>query len=154
MGNLPNPVTREEIYLKAIAEGSGGGGASSADDVTYDNTSSGLNATNVQDAIDEVAQGSGGSSNVAIVEFDYNGGLITSVDDAVDIKALVDAGKCLMGVIHATPTQTTQLVINVIDFTSTNQIIAYAFNGISDTRVVFNFIAADLNEGTKFVISG
>lgn len=32
----------------------GGGGASSADDVSYDNTTSGLTATNVQDAIDEV----------------------------------------------------------------------------------------------------
>lgn len=32
----------------------GGGGASSADDVSYDNTSSGLTATDVQEAIDEV----------------------------------------------------------------------------------------------------
>ena len=32
----------------------GGGGGGSASDVTYDNTSSGLTATNVQDAIDEV----------------------------------------------------------------------------------------------------
>ena len=38
-------------------KGSGGGGASSADDVTYDNTTSGLTATNVQEAIDEVAAG-------------------------------------------------------------------------------------------------
>ena len=33
-----------------------------ASDVTYDNTQSGLTATNVQDAIDEVAQGGGGGS--------------------------------------------------------------------------------------------
>lgn len=32
----------------------GGGGASSADQVSYDNTNSGLTATNVQDAIDEI----------------------------------------------------------------------------------------------------
>ena len=32
----------------------GGGGASSADQVSYDNTDSGLTATNVQDAIDEI----------------------------------------------------------------------------------------------------
>lgn len=37
-----------------IASTGGGGGASSADDVSYDNTTSGLTATNVQDAIDEV----------------------------------------------------------------------------------------------------
>ena len=42
-----------------------GGGASSADEVSYDNTSSGLNATNVQDAIDEVAQGGGGGGSFA-----------------------------------------------------------------------------------------
>ena len=34
--------------------GQGGGGSVDADDVSYDNTSSGLSATNVQDAIDEV----------------------------------------------------------------------------------------------------
>lgn len=33
----------------------GGGGASSADDVSYDNISSGLTATNVQDAVDELS---------------------------------------------------------------------------------------------------
>lgn len=33
-----------------------GGGSSSADDVTYDNTTSGISATNVQDALDEIAQ--------------------------------------------------------------------------------------------------
>ena len=36
----------------------GGGGASSAEDVSYDNTDSGLTASNVQDAIDELADGS------------------------------------------------------------------------------------------------
>lgn len=35
-------------------KGGGGGGASSADDVSYDNTDTGLTATNVQDAIDEM----------------------------------------------------------------------------------------------------
>ena len=33
-----------------------------ADDIAYDNTDSGLTATNVQDAIDEIAQGGGGGS--------------------------------------------------------------------------------------------
>lgn len=36
-----------------IIQPQSGGGASSADQVSYDNTSSGMNATNVQDAIDE-----------------------------------------------------------------------------------------------------
>lgn len=35
---------------------SGGGGGGTSADITYDNTSSGLDATNVQDAIDEVEE--------------------------------------------------------------------------------------------------
>lgn len=40
--------------------GSGGGGASDAEDVSYDNTASGLTADNVQDALDELATIGGG----------------------------------------------------------------------------------------------
>ena len=44
--------------VKVMSEvGQGGGGSTSANNVTYDNTSSGLSATNVQDAIDEIATG-------------------------------------------------------------------------------------------------
>lgn len=44
--------------VKVMSEvGQGGGGSTSADNVSYDNTSSGLSATNVQDAIDELATG-------------------------------------------------------------------------------------------------
>lgn len=45
--------------LEKAVENNGGGssGASTAADVTYDNTTSGLVATNVQAAIDEVAAG-------------------------------------------------------------------------------------------------
>ena len=40
--------------MDIIDQNLGGGGGGSASDVTYDNTDSGLSATNVQDAIDEV----------------------------------------------------------------------------------------------------
>ncbi len=44
--------------VKVMSEvGQGGGGSVDADDVSYDNTSSRLSATNVQDAIDELATG-------------------------------------------------------------------------------------------------
>lgn len=44
--------------VKVMSEvGQGGGGSVDADDVSYDNTASGLSATNVQDAIDELATG-------------------------------------------------------------------------------------------------
>lgn len=46
-----------ENLEKKVGSGGGSGGASSAANVTYDNTTSGLVATNVQAAIDEVAAG-------------------------------------------------------------------------------------------------
>lgn len=58
-GEIPAyPITREERYLNYIAEhGGGGGGGGTAADTTYDNSTSGLEADNVQDAIDELASG-------------------------------------------------------------------------------------------------
>ena len=46
-----------KLYTKP---GSGGGGGGTASSVTYDNTESQLESTNVQDAIDELAKNSGG----------------------------------------------------------------------------------------------
>ncbi len=43
--------------VKVMSEVGQGGGSASADDVSYNNTSSGLSATNVQDALDELATG-------------------------------------------------------------------------------------------------
>ena len=43
-----------ELLEKAVENGGGSGGASTAADVSYDNTSSGLTADDVQEAIDEL----------------------------------------------------------------------------------------------------
>lgn len=43
-----------DLLEKAVAIGGGGGGASTAADISYDNTSSGLTADDVQEAIDEL----------------------------------------------------------------------------------------------------
>lgn len=45
-----------DLLEKAVEDNSGGG-SSSAADISYDNTESGLVATNVQTAIDELAGG-------------------------------------------------------------------------------------------------
>lgn len=45
---------QNSIDLLEKNAGSGSGGASSADDVTFDNTGTGLSATNVQSAVEEV----------------------------------------------------------------------------------------------------
>ena len=64
--------------VKAANLPGGGGGASSADDVTYDNTTSGLTADNVQEAIDELAQGGGGST-VEVTQIQTTGTKIATI---------------------------------------------------------------------------
>lgn len=54
-GDLADLTTPAVSLVAAINAISGGGGAVAASAVSYDNTDSGLTATNVQDAIDEVA---------------------------------------------------------------------------------------------------
>lgn len=59
VGVLTNLTTTDKsTVVNAINEVNG----KDAGDIAYDNTGSGLAATNVQDAIDEVAQGGGGST--------------------------------------------------------------------------------------------
>lgn len=56
--DITSPTAGQVLKYNATSQkwenGAGGGGGTSADDVSYDNTTSGLTATNVQDAIDEV----------------------------------------------------------------------------------------------------
>ncbi len=62
-------------------ESGGGGGASDADDVSYDNTTSQLTATNVQDAIDELV-----SNGADKIEYDPTVSGLTSdtIQEAID----------------------------------------------------------------------
>jgi hypothetical protein len=58
-----------------------------AEDIPYDNTTSGLMATDVQNAIDEIAQGGGGGGTAAsAVSYDNTGSGLTAtnVQDAID----------------------------------------------------------------------
>lgn len=52
---LGTTISPTDMSITCVSEGSGGGGASTAVDVSYDNSMSGLTATNVQDAITELA---------------------------------------------------------------------------------------------------
>lgn len=82
--------------LKAAIDALAPGGEVDANDVSYDNTSSGLTATNVQDAIDELAQGGGAGG--ADLNFTVSGtGTVTSTVGTVNssstsVKALLNAG--------------------------------------------------------------
>ena len=56
-----------------------GNGASDASEVAYDNTTSGLAADNVQDAIDEIASGSGSDLPLSVV----NGKLCITYEEVI-----------------------------------------------------------------------
>lgn len=57
VGEAFDPTKWTSVKVMNEMPSGGGGGAVDADDVSYDNTQSGLSATNVQDAIDELATG-------------------------------------------------------------------------------------------------
>ena len=62
-------------------------------DIDYDNTQSGLTATDVQEAIDELAQGGGGGGSAADITYDptISGLSATDVQDAID-EVVTDLG--------------------------------------------------------------
>lgn len=72
--------------------GGGGGGASTADAVSYDNTTSGLTAADVQAAIDEIAASGGGggggesSSSKAVAGLTYHPYLMAAVKDLYETR--------------------------------------------------------------------
>ena len=74
MGTLANLNTTDKTSIvNAINE------VQTAAGTTYDNTGSGLTATNVQDAIDEVAQGSGTIQSNTMNVTSTSGGAITAI---------------------------------------------------------------------------
>lgn len=66
--DLLDPPDPDVTYYITDAQG-GGGGASTAEDVSYDNTTSGMTADDVQEAIDELHTGLGGKANGAGLTF-------------------------------------------------------------------------------------
>lgn len=70
-GSVVSFEQAQTIIENAIKQG-GGGGASSADAVSYDNSKSGFSATNVQDAIDELGANLGGFSLWGGTQVEYN----------------------------------------------------------------------------------
>lgn len=71
--------------VKKLEESGGSGGGGAADDVTYDNTASHLDATNVQDAIDEV---SGEIAGLSADDVSYDG--TDSGLSAVTVQSAID----------------------------------------------------------------
>lgn len=86
------PVTKTNAMTQAVGVDEtgklftvpGGSGSSSADDVSYDNTESGLFATNVQMAIDELANNSGGTATTTTYDNTTSGLSSDNVQGALD----------------------------------------------------------------------
>lgn len=121
-GSVVSFEQAQTIIENAIKQG-GGGGASSADAVSYDNSKSGFSATNVQDAIDEVVANLGGividnskdiqsqfatenASYIISSEIDLNGGTLTIPSNCV---LIFRGGKIKNG---TTEGNNTQIVAN------------------------------------------
>ena len=83
-------TTDKSTVVNAINEVNG----KDAGDIAYDNAGSGLTATNVQDAIDEVAQGGGGGGSIDTLwtnpdtTTDYAGSAETLAHDISDYKMI------------------------------------------------------------------
>lgn len=91
-----------------------GGGASTidAEDVDYDNSGSGLTATDVQAAIDEVVAVISGGIDASDVDYDNSGSGLTAtnVQDAIDeMAASAPVGPTLIATANANQTNATQL---------------------------------------------
>lgn len=95
---------------------SGGGGSVDADDVSYSNTSSGLTATNVQDAIDELAgSGTGAEVQRGSLTIGETSVTLTFTDVTIGSNSLIDVYTDTFGVNPTNVTYTTSTVVLTFD---------------------------------------
>ena len=89
-----NLDTTSKTLVGAINEvNSSLGNVPSADEISYDNTSSGLSASDVQGAIDEIAQGGSGGSTVTVTQIQATGTKIATITvDSVDTDLYAPQG--------------------------------------------------------------
>ena len=117
------PTTQEKTIIGAINElkadidAIAPSGDLEADDVAYDNTQSGLTATNVQSAIDELAQG-GGTVEADDVSYDntQSGLTATDVQSAIDELASGGAGSAVVLATVASGTASATLSQSIDNF--------------------------------------
>ena len=105
-----------------------GGGSSAADDVTYDNTDSGLTATNVQDAIDELVQGSGSEQYV-----EY------TIQSGDTFRAALNA---LYALIDTTKISTKA---RLIEYSAAGEITTYWISNKTTNYISFTYCSAEYN---------
>ena len=103
------PTTTDKTIIGAINELNAKIVDPAADDVSYDNTDSGLTATNVQDAIDELASGGAIAANAVGYDGTSSGLSATNVQAAIDevVSEIPSAGIVDLNLVNNnTPTVT------------------------------------------------
>lgn len=117
------PTTTDKTIIGAInelhsdIEGLAPGGAVSADDVEYDNASSGLTATNVQDAIDEVVAAIPGAAATEVQSATIAAGstqAVLSFTQVIGANTLIDVYTDDFAVVPSSVTYTASTVTIVI----------------------------------------
>ena len=89
---MADTYTPAEMAAAILAIPGGGSGSIAASDVTYNNTVSGLNAVNVQAAIDELAAGGGGGVTPQILVTAPSGSTVTASRGTTTLTAQEEAG--------------------------------------------------------------
>ena len=84
------PTTEDKTLIGAINELNSDIEGLDASDITYDNTTSGLTASNVQSAIDELARGTGAGATVKTVTLTAGQTSITLSDESILATSYID----------------------------------------------------------------
>lgn len=139
-----NEVQFQNLLNAITQSGGGGGGSSDAKDITFDNTNTGMTATNVQDAIDEVFRYvSNGKQLIADAITDK--GILTSATDtfskmAENIRNISGStSELIYTLTEGGVWKDIDYIFNNTDF---GTIKAYSIG--SDVPLVYNFVVGNI----------
>lgn len=131
-------TTLEEVLKNA----GGGGGASSADQVSYDNSASGLEAENVQEAVDELASKAGTASSQ----------IQTLTNEVTDISDEIADMNNVLGAKNLFPNEAVSATSSGITFT-VNSDGTVSVSGTATANAYITFPIISLKKGT-YILSG
>ena len=156
IGLLADLTTTDKTSIVNAINEVNAAGAPAASAVSYDNTGSGLTAANVQDAIDELAQGGGGSG---YVKHDINKTVSSGVND---VLAFIDSNTN-DATLRICPSGTTEYIfkLSYAEFSgNTLSYVVFKYTDVtSNTRVfesdlrlksdgTYSWSTVDINNGT------
>ena len=136
-------TTLEEVLKNA----GGGGGASSADQVSYDNSDSGLEAENVQEAVDELATKAGTASSQIQTLTNNVSDINTALGNEVATRAKVSGHNLLPNYAVSLTNYTVEFTVN-----SDGSITADGTATGGNAQILWNIKKSDLSSG-RYILS-